>query len=235
MGLLKRFEGAVEVLGADARARDRSLYERTGVSFEFPTLFSKLTGRENLAFFASLYSVDTKDPDELLALMDLKAAADKRLGDYSKGMKQRLNVARALVNDPDLIFLDEPTSGLDPVNRRRIRDLILELKRQGKTIVLTTHDMVTAAQVSDRVAFMVDGKIPAIGSPRTLMLEHGKKTVRVEHRVDGTVAFDEFPLATLGSDERFLGLLKTGTIETIHTEEATLEDVFVRVTGRRLG
>ena len=149
-------------------------------------------------------------------------------------MKTRLGVARALLNNPGLIFMDEPTAGLDPVNARRVRDLIRAQKEAGRTVFLTTHDMTVADELCDRVAFIVDGQIRLIESPRELKLAHGERTVRVEYGLDRHTERREFPLAGLADNEQFLDVLRRGSIQTLHTKEATLEDVFITVTGRGL-
>jgi fluoroquinolone transport system ATP-binding protein len=232
--LLRGYEGDAEVIGKDLRSWGSDYYERIGVSFELPNHYQKLTALENLNFFRSLYSKRTEDPRELLEMVGLADDANIRVSQYSKGMQMRLTFARALLNRPELLFLDEPTAGLDPVNARRIKDIVLDLKREGRTIFLTTHDMTVADQLCDRVAFIVDGRIALIDSPRELKIRQGERKVRVEYREDGHLTRREFPLDGLGDDESFLALLRGGRVETIHTEEATLEDVFIRTTGRRL-
>ncbi len=127
---------------------------------------------------------------------------------YSKGMKNRLSVARALLHHPELLFLDEPTAGLDPVNARRIRELIKAQKQAGKTIFLTTHDMTVADELCDRVAFIVDGQIRLIDRPRELKLRYGQARVRVEYRSVNGSESREFPLAGLGDNAGFLDLLR---------------------------
>ena len=234
IGLLKGYSGTVVVLGRELATWGADYYERIGVSFELPNHYQKLTARENLAFFRSLYSGPTDDPHDLLALVGLADDADTRVAQYSKGMQMRLNVARALLNRPDLLFLDEPTAGLDPRNARRIKDLLLRRKAEGRTIFLTTHDMTLADELCDRVAFIVDGVIPLIDSPRVLKVLHGQRRVRVEFRADGRLGQREFALDDLANDRDFLALLRSGRVETIHTQEATLEDVFIRVTGKSL-
>jgi fluoroquinolone transport system ATP-binding protein len=149
-------------------------------------------------------------------------------------MKNRLSVARALLHQPALLFLDEPTAGLDPVNARKIRDLILAQKRAGKTIFLTTHDMVVAESLCDRVAFIVDGQIKLIGRPQELKLRYGKAAVRVEYGNGSGPAYADFPLADLGNNGSFIELLRGQAVQTIHTQEASLDDIFVEVTGREL-
>jgi fluoroquinolone transport system ATP-binding protein len=233
-GVLQRYSGTVRVFGRDLSALGRDYYERIGVSFEFPSLYGKLTGVENLDFFRRLYRGPTEDTEPLLARVGLSEAAHRRAAGYSKGMKMRLGLCRALVNRPSLLFLDEPTMGQDPGNARLVKDLILEQRGRGATVFLTTHDMTVAAELCDRVAFIVSGQIVLVDEPRSLMVRHGRRTVRVEFRDNGTVRAREFELDGLGMNAEFLALLQERPIETIHTLDATLEDVFLTVTGARL-
>jgi fluoroquinolone transport system ATP-binding protein len=235
IGLLRGYSGSARVLGRDLAAWGADYYERIGVSFELPNHFLRLTGRENLAYFAALYGRPTRPPEEVLAALALADAADVPVGQYSKGMKGRLSLARALQHDPELLFLDEPTSGLDPVNARRVEELVRARRAAGKTVFLTTHNMAAADALCDRVAFVVDGRIALIDTPRALKLRHGRRVVRVEHTAGGMMAAREFDLDALADDPAFDELLRSGTVQTIHTLEATLEDVFVRATGRALG
>ena len=234
IGLLKDYQGDVSVFGQDLRSWRSEYYERIGVSFELPNHYLKLTALENLNYFRSLYDGETEDPNNLLDMVGLGDDGALRVSQFSKGMKNRLNFARSLLSKPELIFLDEPTTGLDPVSARRIKDIILEKKRDGRTIFLTTHDMVAATELCDRVAFIIEGEVKLIDSPRNLMLTHGARKVRVEYQVDHGVEQQEFPMEDLGRNEDFLRLLRTDSVQTIHTEEATLEKVFIEVTGRRL-
>jgi fluoroquinolone transport system ATP-binding protein len=170
----------------------------------------------------------------VLERVGLRQDADKLVGEFSKGMRGRLTLARALLHRPELLFLDEPTAGLDPVTARRIRQVIREARTSGATVFLTTHDMVTADELCDRVAFLVSGQIAALDSPRSLRLAYGRRVVRVEAASDGKRIEREFLLGGLADTPDFLNLLRSGTVETIHTLETTLEDVFVQVTGRTL-
>ncbi len=179
IGLLRGHGGQALVWGKDPRAWGPDYYQRIGVSFELPNHYLKLTGAENLRFFASLYQGDTLDPRRLLDAVGLSDAADTRVGRYSKGMQMRLTFARSLLNDPELLFLDEPTSGLDPVNARTVKDMILDLKARGRTIFLTTHHMATADELCDRVAFVVDGRIVALDKPAELKIARSRRLVRV--------------------------------------------------------
>ena len=234
IGLLDDYSGEATVFNREVSEWGRALYERIGVSAETPNLYRKLTGRENLELFASLHGGFAHDPTDLFERVGLVDAADRRVGTYSKGMQMRLNFIRALVHDPELVFLDEPTAGIDPSNARSVRTVIKELQDDGTTVFLTTHDMTVADQLCDRVAFIVDGQLSVIETPRTLKLEHGTPTVRVEYRTDGTLDEQLFSLTDLGDDTTFQQLLRSGQIETIHTDEATLEDVFIEVTGSEL-
>ncbi|MBN1280036.1 MAG: ATP-binding cassette domain-containing protein [Candidatus Thermoplasmatota archaeon] len=234
IGLLKSYQGNIELLGKNLKNWRTDLYEHIGVCFELPNHYQKLTALENLELFASFYRNTTVDPLKLLSMVDLQNDANTRVGAFSKGMKTKLNFARALLNNPQMLFLDEPTTGLDPVSARQIKNIILQKKKEGTTIFLTTHNMNDADELCDRVGFMVDGGLVLIESPKDLKLKHGKKLVRVEYLNNGELRKDEFTLATLGANPTFLSLLNHGQVLTIHTQEATLDDVFIKVTGRHL-
>ena len=235
IGLLRGHGGRMLVWGRDPLDWGSDYYQRIGVSFELPNHYLKLTGAENLQFFASLYDGATQDPRTLLEAVGLADAADTRVGKYSKGMQMRLTFARALLNDPELIFLDEPTSGLDPVNARRVKDMVLDLKDRGRTVFLTTHDMATADELCDRVAFVVDGRIVALDAPTELKIARSRRLVRVEYRApEGTLQTAEFPMDGLADDPDFHSVLRSHHVETIHSREASLDEVFVDVTGRSL-
>ena len=232
-GLLDDYEGSARVFGRQVADQGGDYYERIGVSAESPTSYRKLTARENLELFGSLYAREVMEPEAALALVGLADDADRRVAEFSKGMAMRLNLARALAHDPELLFLDEPTNGLDPANARVVKDLVRERRDSGATVFLTTHDMGVADELCDRVAFIVDGGLPVVDAPKALKLAHGEQTVRVEYRADGQLLVEEFPLDDLAANGRFADLLASG-VETIHTEEATLEDVFIAVTGESL-
>ena len=234
IGLLDDYSGEAMIFDREVREWGRALYERIGVSAETPNLYRKLTGRENLELFASIHGGVACDATELFERVGLVDAADRRVGTYSKGMQMRLNFLRALMHDPELVFLDEPTAGIDPSNARAVRTVIKDLQHDGTTVFLTTHDMTVADQLCDRVAFIVDGQLSVIDTPRTLKLEYGTPTVRVEYRTDGNLDERRFSLTDLGEDTTFQQLLRSGQIETLHTDEATLEDVFIEVTGTKL-
>ncbi|MBK8985612.1 MAG: ABC transporter ATP-binding protein [Chloroflexi bacterium] len=236
IGLLKGYQGRVSVLEREVVSWGSDFYERIGVSFELPNHYLKLTAVENLTYFAALYGRPTRPPQELLAMVGLADDSAMPVGQFSKGMKNRLTLARALLHDPELLFLDEPTAGLDPVNARRVRDLIKAQQAAGKTIFLTTHDMMVADALCDRVAFILDGAIALIESPRQLKLNYGAPLVRVEYGLngDGRTTQEEFALVGLAENGRFQEILRQYPLQTIHSQEATLENVFIRVTGRSL-
>ncbi len=234
IGLLKAYHGRVVVFGRDLKAWGPQYYERVGVSFELPNHYLKLSALENLAYFRSLYAGETEEPERLLEWVGLERDGMKRVSEFSKGMRNRLNVARALLHRPELLFLDEPTAGLDPVNARRIKALIQQKREEGTTIFLTTHDMTVADELCDRVAFIVDGRIQLIDAPRALKLRYGKRLVRVEYGANGSLQSEEYPLDGLADNAGFLGVLRGEAVQTIHTQETTLEEIFIDVTGRRL-
>jgi len=234
VGLLEGYRGRVRVRDKEVLAWTADDYERIGVSFETPNHFLKLTGLENLRYFAALYRGPTRPPSALLASVGLEGEGDRPVGQYSKGMKCRLGIARCLLNDPDLIFLDEPTNGLDPASAQRVKDLLRAEREGGATVFLATHDMAAADELCDRVAFIVDGRIACIDSPRALKLANGERTVRVEYRAGDRAAHADYPLDGLADNAAFLQALRERDVQTIHTREATLADVFIRVTGRAL-
>jgi fluoroquinolone transport system ATP-binding protein len=234
IGLLQDYQGHASVFDKSLREWGAAYYERIGVSFEYPNHYLKLSALENLDYFARLYEHPTLAAMPLLETVGLSGDAATPVGQFSKGMKNRLSVARALLNDPELVFMDEPTAGLDPVNARRIKDLVQAQARAGKTVFLTTHDMLIADELCDRVAFIVDGEIKLIDAPRALKLRYGTRRVRVEYLADGNTRAREFRLDGLGDEPEFIELLRHESLQTMHTLEATLEDIFIQVTGRSL-
>jgi fluoroquinolone transport system ATP-binding protein len=233
-GLLKGYKGSVQVNGTDLSSMNRSFYEKIGVAFEFPNLYLKLTAFENLQLFASFFKSDTIDPEELLEMVDLQEDRDTRVEAFSKGMKMRLNFIRALLNNPEILFLDEPTAGLDPGNARKMKDIILDLQRRGVTVFLTTHHMADAGELCNRIAFMVDGALPVIDSTQNLRLEHGRKVVRVSYLDNQEQKSMEFELSSLSSNKQFQEIIQNKEVRTIHTLEASLEDIFIKITGQQL-
>jgi len=234
IGLLRNYKGHIEILGKERNKWGKDFYEQIGVAFDFPNLYVKLSARENLQLIGAYYKNNTENPDKLLDRVGLLPEKDVRVENFSKGMKMRLNFIRSIMHNPRLMFFDEPTSGLDPVNAHIIKEIILEQKNAGKTVFLTTHNMTVAEQLCDRVAFIVDGKIVTIGSPKDLMIEHGRRVVKVEYQENGDILDQAFELKDIGDNPHFLDLLKTAEIKTMHSCEATLEDIFIKLTGRNL-
>ncbi len=232
-GILKGYAGSVKVLGREVREQNRDYYQRIGVAMEVPNLYGKFTARENLRFFSSLYRGPCEDAGKLMERLELGDDMDTRVSGYSKGMKMRLNFIRALMHRPDVLFLDEPTAGLDPARARIMKDIMIEQKELGRTILLTTHDMHLAQELCDRVAFIVDGEIRLMDTPVNLRLRAGDRAVRYGWREE-TLREAETPLKTLNDDQRFMKLLADGKLETLHTLEPSLDDLFIEVTGRRL-
>ncbi len=236
IGLLREYGGSARVKDREVSDWGQDFYEQIGVSFELPNHYLKLTALENLNHFRALYRGETLDPIEVLHWVGLREEADKRVSDYSKGMKVRLNLARSLLHRPPILFLDEPTNGLDPVNARKIKNLILELRKGGTTVFVTTHDMAVADELCDRVAFITAGDISLIDAPGALKKQFGKRIVRVEY-MNSTqdILHQDFPLDGLIEDADFVALMKSaGRIETIHSQETTLDNIFIEVTGEEL-
>lgn len=171
----------------------------------------------------------------LLERVGLAGREKDKVSGYSKGMKQRLMIARSLVNRPQIIFMDEPTSGLDPVSSEAIDNIILEERDRGATIFLTTHDMWEADKLCDRVAFMNQGKIEALDSPRNLKQQYGKRSLIAEISSNGdAIVKKEIDMDSPNTATEVEKLLTNEKVITLHSEEATLEDIFIKVTGRRL-
>lgn len=156
------------------------------------------------------------------------------VGEFSKGMKIRLNFVRAMLNDLDMLFLDEPTNGLDPKNAMILKDMVREFRDNGGTVFITSHIMSDIDQLCDRVAFIVDGKIIEMDTPRNLKIKYGKRTMKLEYKEDGETKLAEFPMDGIGQNKKFLALLQSKEIETLHSGETTLEDIFIKVTGVQL-
>ncbi|MCD5414824.1 MAG: ABC transporter ATP-binding protein, partial [Clostridiales bacterium] len=233
-GLLKLQKGSVVYEGKSIKEMKSNFYNDIGVSFEFHNLYLRLTGYENLKYYAGLFDVPTKNPMELLEMVALRESAHKRVSDYSKGMKQRIVFARALINNPKILYLDEPTSGLDPATATQIRQLIKNKKEEGCTVFLTTHNMYSADELCDRVAFLNEGKIVAMDTPRNLKMKHGKKSVEIEYVRDAKTEKLTFSLDNEEERIKFNEIINKNDIQTIHSQEGTLEQTFIKLTGRGL-
>lgn len=232
-GLLIGYKGSAIVNGVEVKNRKNIFYENIGVDFEFPSLYEKLTGRQNLDFFGSLYSNKLTSKNELFSMVNLQNDIDKKVSDYSKGMKSRLNFMKALIHNPDIIFLDEPTSGLDPSNSFDMKNIIKKQRDKGKTIILTTHNMQDATELCDRVAFIIDGKIKALDTPRNLIMSKGASKISYTY-MDNIEKTGECLLSNSNSDEKLQQLISTNNLLSIHSSEPTLNDIFREITGRVL-
>ncbi len=233
-GQLVPLNGTVTVLGMSVPEETEGIQGRIGVTFEEKNLYLNMTAAENLRFFARLYGIRHLDPRSLLERVGLGGRADDRVGGYSKGLQQRLMIARTLLNTPDVLFLDEPTAGLDPVSARAIREIIGQEAARGAAVFLTTHDMMEADQLSDRVGFINDGKLLVIDTPQNLKVAHGRRQVRVRRRSGDGFGEIVIPLDEGDAGDRLRTAVADPSVVTIHTEEATLEDVFVEYAGRGL-
>jgi ABC-2 type transport system ATP-binding protein len=234
-GQLMPKSGGARVLGIDVSTDDPVMQAQIGVCFEEKNLYESMSARENLRFFARLFGIKNVDADDLLRRVGLADRASDRVAKYSKGMRQRLMMARTLVNTPKVLFLDEPTAGLDPVSAQAIRRLIQQEADRGAAVLLTTHDMHEADELSNRVAFINEGKLYAVDTPENLKLQHGKRSVKVRVReADGvrerSVSLDDADAA----GDALKAAVGSAGLMTIHTEEATLENIFIKMTGRGL-
>lgn len=230
-GQLRPTAGWARVAGYDVQRERAQLMNRIGVVFEYQNLYERMSARDNLAFFASMYGADQECVELALAQVQLSERAKEPVKRFSNGMKQRMLIARSLLNQPKVLFLDEPTRGLDPAVSQEIRSLIRRLAGQGVTIFLTTHYMEEADQLCDRVAFINSGSIVALDTPARLKAAYGEKTARIVLEDGRTLnlALDR------PEETRELGeLLASGKVQTLHSNEATLEEIFIRLTGRSL-
>lgn len=232
-GLIKNYVGSVKVYGDEVKKHSKDFYEHIGVDFEFPSLYEKLTARENLNYFSSLYKKHG-NIERFLNLVGLLDDADKKVAEYSKGMKSRLNFIKALLHDPEILFLDEPTSGLDPSNARQMKDIIFSEKARGKTIILTTHNMYDATELCDRVAFIVGGDIKALDTPHNLIMSKGATKIEYTYLVNGKEKKVQTLLNRVSEDFTLSKLIAGNLLTSIHSSEPTLNDIFAEVTGRQL-
>lgn len=233
-GLLQLQQGDVSVAGYDVKKISNKMFNQIGMSFEQSNVYSKMTAKENLDFYRKLFDVETRDPMELLKMVGLEDKAKVRAGEFSKGMKHRLTFARSMINNPRMWFLDEPTTGLDPAIAAEIKDIIRAENKNGVTIFLTTHNMYIADELCDRVAFIVDGEIRLIDSPRNLKLQYGDKLVEVEYLNEGETTKETLSTVRKEDIKRLQEVIGNYEIQTMHTKEATLEEIFIKVTGRGL-
>lgn len=230
-GRSKPTSGMAKVAGYDVANEREKIKLFINLVFEDQNLYERLSGPHNLRIFTDLYAEPKGRADELLKIVGLTEAAGRKVKTYSTGMKQRLLIARALVNRPKVLFLDEPTRGLDPTSARELRGLISDLSREGTTVLLTTHYMEEADELCDRVAFLSQGRIVALGTPRELKLRRGERTatVTLQDRREHPIMLDD-----PGDGRKLEEWIRAGEVAAIHSREGTLEDVFIELAGRPL-
>ncbi len=234
-GLLKPKAGKAMLLGMDVASNVEKVQGDIGVCFEDTNLYEQISAVGNLKLFARLFGIRPFDANALLKRVGLAGREKDRVETYSKGLKQRLMVARSMVNRPRVLFLDEPTTGLDPTSAEAIRNIILEECERGATVFLTTHDMVEADKLSDRVAFMNEGKIVALDTPHNLKQQYGKRALKAKIATrNGELEDREITLDTPETPQAIRELFAQEKVVTVHSEEASLEDIFIRLTGRGL-
>lgn len=231
-GVLGGYGGSVRLFGEPVNSQRKELQEKIGVLFEFPYLYTNLNALDNLNYFASFYPAgQRRSIDELLDMLEFKKDfVRKPVSSYSKGMRQRISMARALLNNPRLLFLDEPTSGLDPQGAVLFRKIIEEERKKGTTVFLTTHNMMDADLLCDRVAFIADGEIKVIDTPKKLKEKNSSHQVEMNYLYQGKRCVTVIEAPELKSGIPF----PYDEMISIHSKEPTLEDIFIQYTGRRL-
>ena len=232
-GRAKPTSGRAQVLGHDVPRELKAVRGKINLVAETPNVYNRATASENLELFCTLYGVPKRRAAEVLEQVRLSSVAGAKVKTFSTGMRQRLLLARALLNTPLVLFLDEPTRGLDPRSARELRTIVTALAERGSTIFLTTHDMHEADELCRRVAFLADGRIVALDTPRALKLglANGASDVDVV-LADGAsvrIALDGDRGGT-----RLQELVSAGRVRSMHSREPTLADVFVALSGQRL-
>ena len=230
-GQLAPTAGESQLLGVSVSELDTSIYRRIGMVMDEAGLYERLTCRDNLRLFASLYKVPKRRVYELLERVGLKEAAVRPVKKLSKGMKQRLAFARALLAEPELLFLDEPTSGLDPATAKGIHELIFEARQRGTSVFLTTHNMEEAAKLCDNIALLHEGCILEYGNPADICRKYDHQRQILIRTPDG----DQLAVPNDGTGAGLLSdYAREKRIQSIHSTEPTLETVFLELTGRGL-
>lgn len=223
--------GQASILNNDVYSFDRSILSRVGILSDNSGVYERLTVWDNLKLFADICGADKKSIEDILervGLGDDKRTAVKKL---SKGMKQRLILARSIINKPELLFLDEPTSSLDPSISNEIHNLLKEINSEGTTIFLTTHDMVEADKLCDRIAFLNNGTIVEVDSPENLKLKYAKPVIQVKLKCQDNKIFLS---KNAENAEKIRSWIATDELESIHSYEPSIEEIFLKVTGRKL-
>ncbi|WP_314211219.1 ABC transporter ATP-binding protein [Abiotrophia defectiva] len=230
-GQLLASSGETKLLGIATDALTQDIYQEVGIVTDNSGLYENVSVYRNMKFFADLLKVDKKRIDFLLERVGLAQDKKKLARRLSKGMRQRLVLARALLHSPKVLFLDEPTSGLDPATAQAIHKLLKEVQAEGTTIFLTTHNMEEATKLCDRVALLNDGKIVSLDTPRNTCLNfkrERKLEVGLRDKSQVVINQDSAGIAQLNE------WLSQDLVETIHSNEPTLEEVFIAKTGREL-
>ena len=232
-GILKGHGGMVSLFGEDINGmHTQGFFRKIGVLFEFPYLYANLSALDNLHYFSSFYPKEQlRDAEELLEKLEFKRDfLRKPVSSYSKGMRQRVSMARALISNPKLLFLDEPTSGLDPTGAVLFRRIIEKERRKGTTVFVTTHNMLDADLLCDRVAFISNGNIVALDTPRNLKEQNSNHSIAVDYLYQGRREEQTMEARSLKSGIPF----PYDELLAIHSQEPTLEDIFIQYAGRRL-
>lgn len=230
-GQLKQTSGQASILGIPVENVSEDIYKKIGIVSDMSGFYEKLTVYQNLKFFAKLLSVDPASIDELLKKFGLYEHRQKTAEKLSRGMKQRLVLIRAILHKPKLLFLDEPTSGLDPVSALSVHQMMEELRAEGTSVFLTTHNMEEADKLCDRVALLNEGVIAELDTPENLRLKFNKQKRFNVQLTDSTEVQLEQSLETAKLIEQWIA---ANRVETIHSCEPTLEKVFLEATGRKL-
>lgn len=231
-GILGGYCGEALLFGQKPDVHPMDFRSQIGVLFEFPYLYTNLSALDNLNYFASFYPAGRRrNAAELLEMLEFKKDyLRKPVSSYSKGMRQRVSMARALIHNPRLLFLDEPTSGLDPSGAVLFRKIIEEERRKGTTVFLTTHNMLDADLLCDRVAFIADGEINALDTPQKLKEQKSSNMAEVTYLYENRRCTVSVELSRLSRAFPF----PHDKIISIHTKEPTLEDIFIQYTGKGL-
>lgn len=230
-GQLLASSGETKLLGKATDALTQDIYQEVGIVTDNSGLYENVSVYRNMKFFADLLKVDKKRIDFLLERVGLAQDKKKLARRLSKGMRQRLVLARALLHSPKVLFLDEPTSGLDPATAQAIHKLLKEVQAEGTTIFLTTHNMEEATKLCDRVALLNDGKIVSLDTPRNTCLNFKReRKLEVGLKDKSQVVINQDPAGIAQLNE----WLSQDLVETIHSNEPTLEEVFIAKTGREL-
>ena len=230
-GQLKQESGSATILGRDTTTLNHESYRQIGIVSDNSGLYENINAYDNLLVFAKILGTDTGKIPSLLARVGLKDDMKKQVRKFSRGMKQRLVLARALLHNPKILFLDEPTSGLDPSTTIEIHKLMLEMKEGGTTFFLTTHDMTEASKLCDRIVLFNEGVILDMGTMDELSLRYNtEKRVKILLKSQETI---ELPL-TPENSQQIANLIYSDDVLTMHTQEPTLETIFLKLTGRGL-